>query len=811
MKNILAVVLVLSLFLGSSASALAATLGVTQISAVQTFAEADNTFENGWKWIFNITVPTNETILKMKFADWVNGANTIPAASNIRISSEQSSNATSTSPITIVAANTYSGEVVLIPGIDLDVLMDGRQIQVAVEARIPVGTPGGSYSTSYGIKSEADTTAPVITLIGSATTTIEVGTVYTDAGATAYDNVDGVLIPSLSGFVNTNVVGTYTLEYNVSDSAGNAATSAVRTVIVEDTGAPTIEAPADIVAQATGTSTIVALGTPAVSDVGDPSPVVTNDAPVAGFALGTTTVMWTATDASGNTATSTQLVTIIDTTAPVITLLGDNPQNIPVFDAYVEAGATVTDNYDSGLVATTTSNVDINTIGSYIVHYNVIDSNGNNAVQVTRTVNVIPRPITVTADAKTKVFGAADPALTYTITAGSLHGTDTLSGSLTRDAGSDVGVYAITQGTLSAPSNYTLTFVPSTLTITHAEATVTLTDLSYEYDGTAKSATVVTVPSGLTTDVTYNGSTTLPIDAGTYAVVATIDDVNYTGSSTANLVIDQKEVTLSVQGTIMKEYDGTATATVGLIANGGVGGDIITVFKDASFEDKHVGTGKVVHITNIVLGGPDGANYTTDSTMDTTGEIRVKDITVTAQADTKAYDGTTSSDETPAITPGLAPGDVANFTQSFDTADVGTGKTLTATGSVSDGNSGNNYAITFAVNNNGVITQASQTITFPDVPAGPLSGNTLMLSATSTSGLAVTFTGSTPGVCTVDSNGLVTILTIGDCTVTADQAGNTNYNPASSVSQTFEISFVVSAAPSLLKSAPATSDTYQIN
>ena len=89
-------------------------------------------------------------------------------------------------------------------------------------------------------------------------------------------------------------------------------------VIINDTAAPTIEAPVGVVAEATGVLTSVTLGSPIVTDDRDPSPVVTNDAP-ASFPIGVTSVTWTATDASGNSATDVQLVNITDTTAPVTT------------------------------------------------------------------------------------------------------------------------------------------------------------------------------------------------------------------------------------------------------------------------------------------------------------------------------------------------------------------------------------------------------------------------------------------------------------------------------------------------------------
>ena len=82
----------------------------------------------------------------------------------------------------------------------------------------------------------ADTTAPVITLNGNATIDLNVGDVYTELGATATDNLDGNLTSAIvtSGTVNTAVAGTYTISYNVSDAAGNAATQVTRTVTVNE-------------------------------------------------------------------------------------------------------------------------------------------------------------------------------------------------------------------------------------------------------------------------------------------------------------------------------------------------------------------------------------------------------------------------------------------------------------------------------------------------------------------------------------------------------------------------------------------------
>lgn len=129
-----------------------ATLTVTGIGAVKTYAIDDDTYTNGWSWVFHITVPTSETQFKMKFSDFVNGANTIPATGNIRFYSAQASlNSASTSATTITSANTYSSAITL--DSDLEPSTPGRQIDVIVEMKVPTGTLGGSYSASYGVQS----------------------------------------------------------------------------------------------------------------------------------------------------------------------------------------------------------------------------------------------------------------------------------------------------------------------------------------------------------------------------------------------------------------------------------------------------------------------------------------------------------------------------------------------------------------------------------------------------------------------------------------------------------------------------------
>lgn len=127
-------------------------LEVTSIETIDGTATADGSFENGWEYMFNITVPTNETKLAMKFSDWVNNADssiTIAAANNIRISSAQANNGNAT--VLITAANTYSTPNLNMVT-DLDPTMLGLQIKVKVETSVPVNSVNGSYSTNYGVQ-----------------------------------------------------------------------------------------------------------------------------------------------------------------------------------------------------------------------------------------------------------------------------------------------------------------------------------------------------------------------------------------------------------------------------------------------------------------------------------------------------------------------------------------------------------------------------------------------------------------------------------------------------------------------------------
>jgi len=110
--------------------------------------------------------------------------------------------------------------------------------------------------------------------------------------------------------------------------------------------------------------------------------------------------------------------------------------------------------------------------GNYTVTATVsADATYSQASSAATAFTVRQAAITVTADAKNKVYGATDPDLTYQVTTGGLVGSDVLTGSLSRVAGEDVGTYAISSTLANA--NYNVTFVPASLTIGKAAITVT--------------------------------------------------------------------------------------------------------------------------------------------------------------------------------------------------------------------------------------------------------------------------------------------------------------------------------------------------
>ena len=97
---------------------------------------------------------------------------------------------------------------------------------------------------------------------------------------------------------------------------------------------------------------------------------------------------------------------------------------------------------------------------------------------------------------------------------------------------------------------------------------------------------------------------------------------------------------------------------------------------------------------------------------------------------------------------------------------------------------------------NSATPKGNQTITFGN-PGARNFGTSPTLTATASSSLTPTFSSSTTGVCTITSGGTLTFVTAGSCTIDADQAGNTTWNAATTVTQTFTVNAIVPGAPTI--------------
>jgi len=249
----------------------------------------------------------------------------------------------------------------------------------------------GNTATATQVVTIVDTTPPTLTLPGNITGVEQTcaGGTYVDFAATATDLCDAApavvcVPPSGTEFP----LGTTMVTVTATDISANVATGTF-TVTVVDTSAPQFTAPPDVTAEQTSRDgTPVELGAPTAADACDASPTVTNDAPAV-FPLGTTIVTWTVKDASGNVATTTQKVTIVDTTKPELTVPAAVTTEQTNHDGTpVEIGAaTATDICDAD-VAITNDAPAVFPLGETVVTWTATDDAGN-SVSATQKVTIV--------------------------------------------------------------------------------------------------------------------------------------------------------------------------------------------------------------------------------------------------------------------------------------------------------------------------------------------------------------------------------------------------------------------------------------
>jgi len=175
------------------------------------------------------------------------------------------------------------------------------------------GGTGSNDNNNDGSGTTTDTIAPVITLNGEATLTLNVGDIYTEAGATATDNVDGTVTVVTTGSVDTAAVGTYTVTYTATDVAGNEGTNTrtvtVSAVVVPDTTAPVITLNGEATLTLNVGDIYTEAGATATDNV-DGTVAVTTSGSVDTSLAGTYTITYMSTDKAGNKGTNIRTVTV---------------------------------------------------------------------------------------------------------------------------------------------------------------------------------------------------------------------------------------------------------------------------------------------------------------------------------------------------------------------------------------------------------------------------------------------------------------------------------------------------------------------
>lgn len=315
------------------------------------------------------------------------------------------------------------------------------------------------------------------------------------------------------------------------------------------------------------------------------------------------------------------------------------------------------------------------------------------------------------------------------------------------------------------------------LTNTQAEVQITLGNLSQTYDGSAKGVSVATTPSGIAVNVTYHGSATLPVNAGSYNVVAVSADPSYMGQASATLTIRKAEQSISFAPLGNKTF-GDTPFSLGASASSNL---------PVAFE---------------VISGPASLNGNM-LTLTGAGTVVVK----ASQAGDNNFNAATSVERSFNVAKAQATLSLSNLNQTYDgnpklvtvTSNPANLETITITyrqngNPVNSPLNAGSYEVTASlvsdsyeatpVSGTLVVAKATQTIDFQPLQNRVFREPDFTVSATTTSHLDVYFTGS--GFCSV-VNARVHLSGAGTCNITAHQDGNENFETATTVTQSFSV------------------------
>ena len=303
--------------------------------------------------------------------------------------------------------------------------------------------------------------------------------------------------------------------------------------------------------------------------------------------------------------------------------------------------------------------------GTFDVKATSYNSNYNVTFDGTGKLIVLPRPITVTVDAASRVYGDADPAFTAQQTGGMgfVNGETVaslgLSLSSTATATSGVGSYDVT-GTASN-TNYNVTVLgEKKLTITKKSITVTVDAVSRAYGEANPTFTATALPGALVGDdtieslnLTLSSTATTTSDVRSYDVTGSASNTNYTVTVDGmnKLTVNPKELKandLELTGSFVKTYDGNVNATaVGARVKSGVlvGNDTLNITGSAVYNSEDVKDANSITFTpNAITEGNYRLAAAEKVTVTEGVKINRRTITIASvQATSKQYDGDTTA------------------------------------------------------------------------------------------------------------------------------------------------------------------------
>ncbi len=431
-----------------------------------------------------------------------------------------------------------------------------------------VSDTSGNTGTALQTVTIIDSTAPSISLPANITmeATASSGAVV-NFNVSGTDTVEGMINGScLPASGSTFSVGLTTVNCSVTDAAGNS-TPGSFTVSVVDTTPPQVTAPTNISAEATGLTTAVSLGIATASDLVSGSLLATanNTGP---FTVGTHSIVWSATDAAGNTGTATQMVSITDTSAPVLNLPADfNVEATSAAGATVNYSASASDLVDGNVVINCTPASGSNfALGINLVNCSASDTSAHtssgsfNITVIDTTAPIVTAPLDITLEAT---------GTTTAVPLGTATATDLVDGSILPSPDNSgpftVGVHTITwSATDSALNTGTAT---QTVTITDTGAPVLNLPANMVVEATAASGAVVNysvtasdnVDGSLVPVCTPASGTTFAL--GTVSVSCSVtDSANLTTSGGFSIsVVDTTAPVVTAPANITTEATGTTT------------------------------------------------------------------------------------------------------------------------------------------------------------------------------------------------------------------------------------------------------------